>query len=951
MTSEEWQKVRPILESALELDPSSRLTFLNSACADASLRREVESLIAAHEQAGTNVLEPVSVGQLHDEEARFRLLPGKRVGPYEILEEIALGGMGAVYRAIRADGQYKQQVALKIVRSELGAELTATRFRNEQQILASLDHPNIGRILDGGTTTDGLPYFVMEFIDGLSITDFCDHNKLTIDERLKIFRTVCSAVHYAHQHLVIHRDIKPSNILITPNGVPKLLDFGIAKILDPNLLAENVAVTLAGLWIMTPEYASPEQLRGEAITTATDVYSLAMVLYELLTGHRAHRFPSYLPHEIARAILETDPEKPSTAIRRTEIAEQGKEKGPITPELVSSFRGDSPEKLHQRLSGDLDNIVLKAIRKEPRERYSSADQLSEDIRRHLEHLPVLARKSTLAYRCRKYVLRHKVGVAAATLGLLSLLAGIFLIVREARIARLNQLRAERRFNDVRKLSNSLIFEIHDSIQNLPGATPSRKLLLDRALQYLDSLAKESAGDYSLQRELAAAYQRIGQLQGNALDSNLGQTEAAIASLQKAEAICESVGKANPSNLSDQLTLAASQRMVASILGNSGKPEAREHTEKAIAIAERLLKVDRSNSQALLAKASGYEQLAYFQDAAGDAAGSLQSLRNALAVDEDFWKADSRNRALQEKVAVLRVRIGNLLPELGSRDEALRINRSGLDLFESLSNDQSDMRNRRRLAVALAFRGQIQMVDGNAQEALTNFRRSLAMEQELEKIDPQNTLFRLDVAGVTASVGRALAGLGKHAEGLAMLKKAILVLEESYARDHSYADIPYWLGQDHIWSGEILAETGDVRRALDEYRRGASSLERLMSATLYANTRSDIAASYTKVGTALALTEDNPEASSYYLKALKTAEPLALANPPNALALYAVADAYFGLGELAEKKGNRPEACDWYHKSADAWRKIPNPGWTTPSGFSTRGPEAAAKDLRGCVERD
>jgi tetratricopeptide (TPR) repeat protein len=213
------------------------------------------------------------------------------------------------------------------------------------------------------------------------------------------------------------------------------------------------------------------------------------------------------------------------------------------------------------------------------------------------------------------------------------------------------------------------------------------------------------------------------------------------------------------------------------------------------------------------------------------------------------------------------------------------------------------------------------------------------------------LYRLDVAGVTASVGRALAGMGKHTEGLAMLKRAILVLEESYARDHSYADIPYWLGQDHIWSGEILAETGDMRGAIDEYRRGASSLERLMSGMVYANTRSDIAASYTKVGTALALTEDNLEASSFYLRALKIAEPLARANPPNVLALYAVADAYFGMGELAEKKANRPEACDWYHKSADAWRQIPNPGWTTPSGFSTRGPETVAKNLRGCMGFD
>lgn len=287
-----------------------------------------------------------------------------------------------------------------------------------------------------------LPYFVMEFIDGLPITDYCDRHKLSIDARLKIFRTVCSAVQFAHQRPVIHRDLKPSNIFVTSEGLRTLLDFRIAKILDPNVLPENVTMTVAGFWLMTLEYASPEQLRSETITTATDVYSLGLVLYEMLTGHRAYPLPSRMPHEIARVVLDTDPEKPSAAIRRTApVREENTDKAPLTPELVSDLRSDSPEKLRHRLAGDLDNIVLKAIAKEPRERYSSAEQLSDDIRRHLEHLPVLALKSTVAYRCRKYVLRHKIGVAAAALIFLSLLTGMVLTLHEARIARANQLRA------------------------------------------------------------------------------------------------------------------------------------------------------------------------------------------------------------------------------------------------------------------------------------------------------------------------------------------------------------------------------------------------------------------------------------------------------------------------------------------------------------------------------
>src|SRR5260370_4318172 len=320
MTHEEWERVRPILESALELDAASRPAFLDDACENPFLRREVESLINSHEQAGTNALKPGSILDLNpSEEARCRLLPGKRVGAYEIFEDIALGGMGAVYRAIRADGQYQQKVALKIVRADLGA-LTAERFRNERQILASLGHPNIAKILDGGSTADGLPYLVMELIDGLPITDYCDQHKLSVDARLRMFRTVCSAVHYSHQRLVIHRHIKPSNLCVNADGTPKLLDFGIAKILDPNLLPEGAGLTAAGLWMMPPEYASPEQFRGQTITTATDVYSLGLVLYEMLTGHRAYRFASRLPHEIARAVLETEQQKPSTVIRRKEIA-------------------------------------------------------------------------------------------------------------------------------------------------------------------------------------------------------------------------------------------------------------------------------------------------------------------------------------------------------------------------------------------------------------------------------------------------------------------------------------------------------------------------------------------------------------------------------------------------------------------------------------------------------
>src|SRR5579864_2527981 len=388
MTPEEWQRVRPILESALELEPASRSSFLDEACADASVRLEVESLIASHEAAGTEVLNPASPPTLDlDEGTSFRLPKGKRIGTYQIVKEIAVGGMGAVYRAVRADGEYKQQVALKIVRSELGAEFTGARFKNERQILASLNHPNIAKILDGGTTAEGVPFFVMELVEGQRVDRYCDEHKLTTTERLKLFLQICSAVQYAHQRLIIHRDLKPGNILVNAEGVPKLLDFGIAKILESSDVEAQPEQTVSLMRFLTPQYASPEQIKGEAITTASDVYALGVVLYELLTGRTPYNVSTQTPHEISRAVCENEPEKPSTVALRKTTTIDGDGAFWIESSELSAVREGSDEKLSKRLNGDLDNIVLMALRKEPHRRYASVDQFAQDIRRHLEHLP------------------------------------------------------------------------------------------------------------------------------------------------------------------------------------------------------------------------------------------------------------------------------------------------------------------------------------------------------------------------------------------------------------------------------------------------------------------------------------------------------------------------------------------------------------------------------------
>jgi non-specific serine/threonine protein kinase/serine/threonine-protein kinase len=808
MTPEEWQRVRPILESALELDSAHRTAYLDGACADRSLRSEVESLIAVHQQAGTDVLSSGPVpGFVTEDEPCFRLLPGKRIGSYEILEEIAVGGMGAVYRAIRADGQYKQQVALKIVRSELGAEFAGTRFKNERQILASLGHPNIAKILDGGTTADGLPYFVMEFIDGLPITEYCNKNRLTIDERLKIFRTVCSAVHYAHQHLVIHRDIKPSNILITSDGIPKLLDFGIAKILDPSLLAENAAVTLAGLWVMTPEYASPEQLRGEAITTATDVYSLGLVLYELLAGHRAYHLASHLPHEIARAVLETDPEKPSTAIRRKdEIAEQGKEKAPPTPGLISGLRADSPEKLHRRIAGDLDNIVLKAIRKEPRERYNSADQLSEDIRRHLEHLPVLARKSTVAYRCRKYVLRHKIGVTAALLVFVSLLSGFALTLREARIARANEIRAEKRFNDVRRLANSLMFEVHDSIRDLPGATAARKLIIQRAQEYLDSLAQESKSDPALLRELASAYSRLASVQGNARDANVGDTPKAVQNYRKASALLETDASLEPTNREARLDWAqANLNLGLCLLQTGDKNGNKEATQKALGILESLAasNPDDQKTQALLGEAYAQTGFSFFADS--DLNQALNYHEKALGIYQRLAKLDPKNELYQTQLSFSHKRVGGVLIVQKQLPAALEHERVALEIDEALLALHPDsVKTRFNITFTYSDTGYILGKQGDFDAALSYYRKALEIRAALAGADPQDTKARAGLSNTHTYIGWNLRQKEDFAGALDSYKRGLALRELLLEKDPANEPLRFSIAQSQSGIGDVYA---------------------------------------------------------------------------------------------------------------------------------------------------
>ncbi len=384
-----------VFEAALERRPGERSAYLDSACeGDESLRNQVDTLLLALDRSSSNFPTTPAAGMALSDTMVEDLTPsviGKRLGAYRIERELGRGGMGSVYLAVRADDEFKKRVAIKLIKRGMDTDFIVRRFRNERQILASLDHPHIARLLDGGTTDDGLPYFVMEYVEGQPIFEYCEERKLTIVDRLKLFREVCAAVHYAHETLVIHRDLKPGNILVTAAGTPKLLDFGIAKLLNPDLSSHALDPTTAAMRLMTPEYASPEQVRGESITAVSDVYSLGVLLYEVLTDHRPYRIKSHLPQELARVVCEVEPDLPSVAVNLIEVIDlEDREPIEITPQTVSESRSTTPEQLRRELSGSLDNIVLKAMRKEIAKRYNSVAELSEDIGRYLEGHPVSA---------------------------------------------------------------------------------------------------------------------------------------------------------------------------------------------------------------------------------------------------------------------------------------------------------------------------------------------------------------------------------------------------------------------------------------------------------------------------------------------------------------------------------------------------------------------------------
>jgi non-specific serine/threonine protein kinase/serine/threonine-protein kinase len=798
------------------------------------------------------------------------------------------------------------------------------RFRIERQILAGLDHPNIARLLDGGSTEDGLPYLAMELVPGLPIDKYCDDHRLNITRRLQLFRQVCAAVQYAHQRLVIHRDIKPNNILVGEDGAPKLLDFGIAKLLDP---AADTQATLAQA--MTPEYASPEQIRGESITTASDVYSLGVLLYQLLTGRTAHAGDTRSPQGLAKAICDTEPVLPSARVLQAEEVEGGFRK--LTPEVVSSPREGTPAKLQRRLAGDLDNIVLKALRKEPERRYASVEQFAEDIRRHLEGLPVTARKDSWSYRTGKFVQRHRVAVAAVAFACIVSATGIIAVVRQNRIARANGERAERRFHDVRQLANSFLFEFHDAIQHLPGSTPARELVVKRALEYLDSLAKEAGNDPSLQRELATAYDKVANVQGAPYRSNLGNYEGALVSYRKAIAIREQMSAGSkPPDEKLQTEIGRDYGEVGDLLKVTGDlGGALKSYEKALAVLRAIPSPSHETQREIALVQTRYGTS--LTDA-GDTAKAVENQQQAIAITEKLRIANPSDRELARDQAIQTMRLGDIYQVTSRLPEALAKEREATAMFEKLvlATNATSIRD---VAVVYEHTAIVLQKMGDKRGALELELKAVSGDQETAKADPSNALARRDVYMGRYRVGAMQADVGDLREAMANVRTALALCEAEAAANPSSSEIRADLGIFHFRLAEMLEKAGRTREALQHYQT-ATTIEEAMSEANPKDLvkRGDVAEDWIKLGDLHLALQDSAAALAGYNKGTAIWESLVAAQPDDADGHNQLALAFQKLGACyaAQARGKLPpkrrlemwrEAKGWYQKSLEKWTDL------------------------------
>jgi serine/threonine-protein kinase len=879
---ERRRAIDDLFDGALDQPPDQRAAWLHEHCADPGIRAEVDALLRAHDETHG----------IFDRHALHLAAPlvgaprRDRVGPYRVLRELGRGGMGVVYLAERDDGQYRHRVALKLMREGSHTDELHQRFVAERQILASLSHPNIAQLLDGGVTDGHLPFLVMEYVDGVPITTYCDRQHLTVEERLHLFRDVCAAVHHAHQNLVIHRDIKPSNILVTSDGRVKLLDFGIAKLVNPTLGPSDQPMTRTEWRVMTPEYASPEQIRGDSLTTASDIYALGVLLYELMSGRRPHRITSGSPRELEEIIVQREPALPSIAVSRFEPSRPGGTTTELSPDAIAADRRLPAERLRRRLEGDLDAIVMMALRKESARRYGSADMLWEDIQRHLDGLPVLAHRGTRWYRAQKFFGRHRVEAVAAALVVASLVGGTTVAVRQAAVARRERDRAEQALGQSTEVTDFLVRLFRTPAP--AGATRDQVTAADML-----------ATGTTRANELGA--QPI--VQAQVLDA-LGRVNDQLGRFADAERLLRRALELRRSHLGDNhLDVAATLNNLSNVLVQSDRgEEALKLSREALAIQQRVLgpkHPDVALAQATVAKRtrdlaaaeSLYRAARDIQRAAlgpetPAVATTDRDLADVLIAREKYEAAEAMLREslrIQEHLTGPEHR--NAAISMIFLADVLRVYRNQPIAAESLYYRAIDILRKESPQRPSRLVGALYGLEALA-HARGDHVRAEAFAREV--LDAQQRTVGTEHPVVTESmdaIAEHLAAQRRYAEAERMLGDATALLQRTVGAEHyRMGDVQTTLGRVRAAAGRLDEAEADLRRALavTERSEGPTGESAAVTAALLADV--------------IDRRGQQSEATSLFDRAATILRPLPPRSGYNMLAAYAaLADHFKKLG--------------------------------------------------------
>ncbi|MDQ6620171.1 MAG: protein kinase [Pseudomonadota bacterium] len=934
-----WQEVKVVLATALELPDSERAAYLDEACAGyPELRSEVESLLHAGKDV-TGFIETPGLAEHGYVLAEGVPEAGTAVGAYQLGCLLGRGGMGVVYLATRSDGTYRSNVAIKMLPPWLASDELVRRFRDERQMLATLDHPNIARLIDGGTTPTGSPYLVMEYVHGEPLDKYCDARQLSIDERLTLFRTICSAVQYAHQHLIIHRDLKPSNVLVTSGGVPKLLDFGIAKLLDPDVAAQRDATR--DMRLFTPGYASPEQIRGENVTTAADVHALGVLLYLIMCGRHPFDNGDETEHRVMQAVCERDPVLPSAVVGRAPA------RGRCTPEEcteIASRRTTTCHRLHRQLCGDLDNIIAKALAKDPAGRYTTVDELAADVARHQRALPVRARPRSLAYRAQKFVRRNRWNVAIGGTAFAAMCTALVIASWQATVANAQRVRAEHHLSSVRKLANAVLFDLNDELAKSP--TRARKLMVDKALEYLNTVAEDAGRDADLQRELAAGYEKIAAVQGHPGVANLGDTSGALLNYRKALQMRQQFLAADPENLKHKEAVARDYEALALIVRFGGDLKAaHDYSMRALHLAGQMAKQAPANVDAQLYLASQLSSVGTVKyepghASLGDMAGAIADQARALAIREEAVRVNPSDRRLRMSLDGSYQLLADLYLIGGQPDASAAMGLKCKALLEpAVSADPENAPLQRRLALCYRKIAHALAEQRQFEDAIVFARASLELREALARADAHNVRLKRDVALGYSGVGAIQEASGDYPGALRSYEMWLSMAQELAAANPKDHVLQLNMQEAHGSIGDVSLKQRRYAAAVESYRQALVIRLRARESEP-SITDDDLANLYSGLGIALVRAGSRAEGAWYLDRAVVLHQKLVAADAPNAWAKRDLALAYARRAEaatiaagLSRTRTSRDtielrqsaSACSDLQSSAAVWQGMRNAG--------------------------